>query len=142
MVAQNIAFDVIAAVDDRRRAPRRHHQERRARRAVARGRARRCRPAVHPAAAEFVAVTQVLVYIGAIVVLFLFGIMLTRAPIGRDDDLDHEQLADRRPSVASCSPACMAYALIDAFGDRHRVRPTDQPCSAPRRSATRSSRPT
>ena len=30
--------------------------------------------------AEFVAVTQVLVYIGAIVVLFLFGIMLTRAP--------------------------------------------------------------
>ena len=29
-------------------------------------------------AAEFVALTQVLVYIGAIVVLFLFGIMLTR----------------------------------------------------------------
>jgi len=41
--------------------------------------------------AEFVAVTQVLVYIGAIVVLFLFGIMLTRAPMegqekpGRDN---------------------------------------------------------
>jgi NADH-quinone oxidoreductase subunit J len=33
--------------------------------------------------AEFVAVTQVLVYIGAIVVLFLFGIMLTRAKLGR-----------------------------------------------------------
>ena len=32
-------------------------------------------------AAEFVAITQVLVYIGAIVVLFLFGVMLTRAPI-------------------------------------------------------------
>ena len=32
--------------------------------------------------AEFVGVTQILVYIGAIVVLFLFGIMLTRAPIG------------------------------------------------------------
>ena len=30
-------------------------------------------------AAEFIAITQVLVYIGAIVVLFLFGIMLTRA---------------------------------------------------------------
>ena len=30
--------------------------------------------------AEFVGITQVLVYIGAIVVLFLFGIMLTRAP--------------------------------------------------------------
>ena len=34
-------------------------------------------------AAEFVASTQVLVYIGAIIVLFLFGIMLTRAPTGR-----------------------------------------------------------
>ena len=34
-------------------------------------------------AAEFVAVVQVLVYIGAITVLLLFGIMLTRAPIGR-----------------------------------------------------------
>ena len=32
--------------------------------------------------AEFVAVTQVLVYIGAIVVLFLFGIMLTQARMG------------------------------------------------------------
>src|SRR4051812_49812372 len=37
--------------------------------------------------AEFVALTQVLVYIGAIVVLFLFGIMLTKAPIGGDADL-------------------------------------------------------
>ena len=42
-------------------------------------------------AAEFVAVTQVLVYIGAIVVLFLFGIMLTRARIGRADDLNNRQ---------------------------------------------------
>lgn len=40
-------------------------------------------------AAEFVAVTQVLVYIGAIVVLFLFGIMLTRAPLGAGEELDN-----------------------------------------------------
>ena len=33
-------------------------------------------------AAEFVAVTQVLIYIGAIMVLMLFGIMLTRARSG------------------------------------------------------------
>ena len=33
-------------------------------------------------AAEFVAVTQVLVYIGAIMVLMLFGIMLARAASG------------------------------------------------------------
>jgi NADH-quinone oxidoreductase subunit J len=39
-------------------------------------------------AAEFVAWVQVLIYVGAIVVLLLFGIMLTRAPIGRSDDLD------------------------------------------------------
>ena len=35
--------------------------------------------------AEFVAVTQVLVYIGAVVVLFLFGVMLTRASMGDDE---------------------------------------------------------
>ena len=33
-------------------------------------------------AAEFVAWVQVLIYIGAIIILFLFGIMLTRAPMG------------------------------------------------------------
>ena len=35
--------------------------------------------------AEFVAVTQVLVYIGAILVLLLFGVMLTRAKLGSDE---------------------------------------------------------
>lgn len=34
------------------------------------------------AGAEFLAWTQVLVYVGAVVVLILFGLMLTRAPIG------------------------------------------------------------
>src|SRR5207248_1153542 len=42
-------------------------------------------------AQEFIFVVQVIVYIGAIVVLFLFGTMLTRAPIGRDVDLDNDQ---------------------------------------------------
>src|SRR3954464_6787219 len=41
--------------------------------------------------AEFVAVTQLLVYVGAVVVLFLFGIMLTRADIGRGSNLDNDQ---------------------------------------------------
>ena len=40
--------------------------------------------------AEFVAWVLVLVYIGAVVVLFLFGIMITRAPIGYDTSLDNE----------------------------------------------------
>jgi NADH-quinone oxidoreductase subunit J len=38
--------------------------------------------------AEFIAATQLLVYVGAIVVLFLFGIMLTRAQLGKDPDVD------------------------------------------------------
>ena len=38
--------------------------------------------------AEFVAWVQILIYVGAIVILFLFGLMLTKAPIGRDT-LDH-----------------------------------------------------
>ncbi len=42
-------------------------------------------------AAEFVAVTQVLVYIGAIVVLVLFGLFLTRAPLGGGQELDNNQ---------------------------------------------------
>ena len=42
-------------------------------------------------AADFVAVVQIVVYVGAIVVLFLFGIMLTRAPIGHTQDLDNDQ---------------------------------------------------
>jgi len=40
--------------------------------------------------AEFVAWVQVLIYVGAIVILFLFGLMLTRAPIGREA-LDNQQ---------------------------------------------------
>ena len=42
-------------------------------------------------AAEFVAWVQVLVYIGAVVVLLLFGVMLTRAPIGHPAELDNDQ---------------------------------------------------
>ena len=41
--------------------------------------------------AEFVAWVQVLIYIGAVVILFLFGIMLTRAPMRGDTDLDNDQ---------------------------------------------------
>ena len=37
--------------------------------------------------AEFVAWMQVLIYVGAVVVLLLFGLMLTRAPIGRSEQL-------------------------------------------------------
>ena len=39
-------------------------------------------------AAELVAWVQVLIYVGAVVVLLLFAVMLTRAPIGRSEDLN------------------------------------------------------
>jgi NADH-quinone oxidoreductase subunit J len=40
--------------------------------------------------AEFAGWVQILIYVGAIVILFLFGLMLTKAPIGRDS-LDNQQ---------------------------------------------------
>ncbi|HTJ77190.1 MAG TPA: NADH-quinone oxidoreductase subunit J [Acidimicrobiales bacterium] len=67
-------------------------------------------------AAEFVAWVQVLVYIGAVVVLLLFGVMLTRAPIGRESDLDNDQrwLA---ALVALFLLGALGAVLADAFGD-------------------------
>jgi NADH-quinone oxidoreductase subunit J len=66
-------------------------------------------------AAEFVAWVQVLVYIGAVVVLLLFGVMLTRAPIGRDADLDNEQRL-LGALVALFLFGSLGAVLIDAFG--------------------------
>jgi NADH-quinone oxidoreductase subunit J len=39
---------------------------------------------------EFVAWVQVVVYIGAVIVLFLFGIMLTRAPMRAEEPLNND----------------------------------------------------
>jgi NADH:ubiquinone oxidoreductase subunit 6 (subunit J) len=43
--------------------------------------------------AELVAWAQVLLYVGAVVVLLLFAVMLTRAPIGESADLDRPRWA-------------------------------------------------
>ena len=67
-------------------------------------------------AAEFLAGVQVLVYIGAIVVLFLFGIMLTRAPIGRDLDLDNDQRG-AGIVVSLFLLGILGTILVDAFDD-------------------------
>ena len=64
--------------------------------------------------AEFVAWVLVLVYIGAVIVLFLFGIMITRAPTGLDEGLD----ADNKlwPALLSVSVfLIMAWTTIEAF---------------------------
>jgi NADH-quinone oxidoreductase subunit J len=67
-------------------------------------------------AAEFVAVTQVLVYIGAVMVLFLFGVMLTRAKVGKDADLNNGYAAVAAP-VALLLFGVMAYVLMKGFSD-------------------------
>ena len=67
--------------------------------------------------AEFVAWTVVLVYIGAVIVLFLFGIMITRAPTGRDPvDLDHKR---RWPAalIALTTFVTIAVSTTVAFED-------------------------
>ncbi len=66
--------------------------------------------------AEFTAVTQVLVYIGAIVVLFLFGIMLTRAPLGDSLEVDRNQVI-MGAVVAIPLAALLGFSLIDSFED-------------------------
>ncbi len=116
LVAQNIAFYVIAAL-------------------IVFGALRvvTCKNLVHAAlwlvlvlagvagqyillAAEFVAVTQVLVYLGAIVVLFLFGIMLTRAKTGHDLELDNPTPAKVGAGVIGVLLlGVMGYALWDAW---------------------------
>lgn len=60
--------------------------------------------------AEFAAWVLVLVYIGAVVVLFLFGIMITRAPIGREEGLSHSV---RWPAaLAALATLAMTAGLI------------------------------
>ena len=66
-------------------------------------------------AAEFVATTQVLVYIGAIMVLMLFGIMLTRAKIGQDPETTNERWWVGLVTALLLA-GVMGYALIDHFG--------------------------
>jgi NADH-quinone oxidoreductase subunit J len=67
-------------------------------------------------AAEFVAWVQVLIYIGAVVILFLFGIMLTRAPMEAQGDLDNDQRW-AAAVVAAGILAVLIVMLVDAFGN-------------------------
>ncbi|MGW2116647.1 NADH-quinone oxidoreductase subunit J family protein [Streptomyces zhihengii] len=64
--------------------------------------------------AEFIAWVQVLIYVGSVVVLLLFGLMLTRAPIGRSPDAD----SGNRPlavGVAAAAAAALLWVVLDAF---------------------------
>jgi len=68
-------------------------------------------------AAEFVAWVQVLIYIGAIVILFLFGIMLTRAPMHSESSMDNGQ------RIAAAVVGLFLFGvitalLVDAYGGK------------------------
>ncbi|NDK26065.1 NADH-quinone oxidoreductase subunit J [Streptomyces sp. TR1341] len=64
--------------------------------------------------AEFIAWVQVLIYVGSVVVLLLFGLMLTRAPIGRSPDADS---GNRWVALAVAIAAAVAlvWVVTDAF---------------------------
>ncbi len=68
--------------------------------------------------AEFIAWVQVLVYVGAIVVLLLFGLMLTRAPIGASPDANS---ANRwvALAVALAAAATLVTVVVDGFADAY-----------------------
>ncbi len=76
-------------------------------------------------AAEFVAVTQVLVYVGAVMVLFLFGVMLTRAKLGQEGDLNNKNALLGVP-VALMMLGVMSWVLIDGFEDTKLPQNGDQ----------------
>lgn len=64
--------------------------------------------------ADFLALVQLVVYVGAVAVLFLFGLMLTRAPIGREA-LD-SQNRGLGLAVAGGLFVVLSSLIIGAFG--------------------------
>ncbi|WP_406373964.1 NADH-quinone oxidoreductase subunit J [Streptomyces sp. NBC_00647] len=64
--------------------------------------------------AEFIAWVQVLIYVGSVVVLLLFGLMLTRAPIRRSPDADSGNRWAAL-TVAVASAGALVWVVVDAF---------------------------
>ncbi|MGW1889309.1 NADH-quinone oxidoreductase subunit J family protein [Streptomyces sp. NPDC002004] len=64
--------------------------------------------------AEFIAWVQVLIYVGSVVVLLLFGLMLTKAPIGRSEDADSGNRWAAL-TVAIASGGALVWVIADAF---------------------------
>ncbi|MFD7168922.1 NADH-quinone oxidoreductase subunit J family protein [Streptomyces violascens] len=64
--------------------------------------------------AEFIAWVQVLIYVGSIVVLLLFGLMLTKAPIGRSPDADSGNRWAAL-TVAVAAAGTLVWVVVDAF---------------------------
>lgn len=68
--------------------------------------------------AEFVALVVVLIYIGAVIVLFLFGIMITRAPTGFDTALDTTRKRLPALLISLVLFGVLSYGSLTAFASR------------------------
>jgi len=68
--------------------------------------------------APFVGWTVVLVYIGAVIILFLIGIMITRAPLGIESDLSHPRKVLVPVALLSAVLfGVISYGVIDTFSN-------------------------
>ena len=65
--------------------------------------------------AEFVALVLILVYIGAVIVLFLFGVMITRAPLGPNAELDNDQNKLLAAVISLSIFGIFTYILLQTF---------------------------
>lgn len=70
--------------------------------------------------AEFIALVQVLIYVGAIVVLVLFALMLTRSPVGPQREVS---VGRRRQVLAAAVGAATAALLLAVLVPVARVLP-------------------
>jgi NADH-quinone oxidoreductase subunit J len=69
--------------------------------------------------AEIVALVQLLVYVGAVVVLVIFALMLTRAPVEASRQLDAPPRQRAAAAVTAIAlGVVLAGTLVAAFGDR------------------------
>lgn len=67
--------------------------------------------------AELVALVQLLIYVGAVVVLVLFALMLTRAPIGRSPEQSSSGVQRIAAAVIGAgTTALLASVLLPALG--------------------------
>lgn len=71
--------------------------------------------------AELVALVQVLVYVGAVVVLVLFALMLTRAPIGPSGEHTTSRLHRALAAVIAAGVTALLLSVLLPLADRGAV---------------------
>ncbi|HET6693204.1 MAG TPA: NADH-quinone oxidoreductase subunit J [Pedococcus sp.] len=73
--------------------------------------------------AEFVALVQLLVYVGAVVVLVLFALMLTRAPIGPNEEVSTSRAHRILAAVLGAAVTALLLAVLLPVAGPARERP-------------------